>query len=73
MHWGFLLNNLPLLIHFPWFGVPLDHVDTLHHSFILTAKDTKHLPDPTLVLADNHFNLIVFSQVCFTLSHRLTH
>lgn len=73
MHRGFLLNNLSLLIHFPWFGVSLDHVDTLNHGFILAAQDPKYFPDPTLVLADNNFNLIVFSQVCFTLSHRLTH
>jgi hypothetical protein len=65
-------DNLPLLIHFPRFGVPLDHVDPLHNRLVFIAKNIEDLADSALVLATDNFYLIIFFQVRFSLSHHST-
>jgi hypothetical protein len=65
-------DNLALLIHFPRFGVPLDHVDPLDNRLVFIAKNIENLADSTLVLATDDFYLIIFFQVRFSLSHHST-
>ena len=72
VYWCLFFDDLALLVHFTRLSMTLYHIDPLNDNLVLLSEYTKDFSYSTFILAGNYFNLIIFLQVCSTLSHFFT-